>query len=173
MTSSIPPAQSGGPERFRFDASPMTHSLRTVLNNFNDLQRHVAQQLGLGLNDVTALEHLISRSDLGPADLASLLGITTASATVLVDRLENAGHVQRQSHPQDRRRKLLLVTEHAQSEVFKALQPLLEMHKDIDEHYNKEERAVIQSYLRRVSQSYEGHVHGHPDGAEPTANDPL
>ena len=173
MTTSIPTAESGGPERFRFGASPMTHSLRTVLNSFNDLQRHVAQQLGLGLNDVTALEHLISRSDLGPAELASLLGITTASATVLVDRLENAGHVQRQSHPQDRRRKLLLVTEHAQSEVFRTLQPLLEMHRDIDEHYNEDERAVIESYLRRVSESYEGHVHGHPDSGEYTSTDPL
>lgn len=163
----MPSAQTGGSERFGSVASPLTHSLRTVLNSFNDLQRHVAHQLGLGLNDVAALEHLVRRSELGPADLASLLGITTASATVLVDRLENAGHVQRRSHPQDRRRKQLVVTEHARNEVLQALQPLFEMHRDIDQHYNEEERAVIESYLRRVSQRYEEHVHGRQDAAAP------
>lgn len=152
MTSSIPPVQ----------ASRVTQTLRTVLNSFNDLQRHVAAQLGLGLNDVAALEHLVRRSDLGPADLASLLGMTTASATVLVDRLERAGHVQRRSHPRDRRRKLLVVTTHAQHEVFRALQPLFEMHEDIDQHYTEDEQSIIESYLRRVSQSYEAHVHGCP-----------
>ncbi len=157
MTSSIPPVQ----------ASPLTHSLRRVLNGFGELQRHVAHQLGMGLNDVVALEHLVRRSELGPADLASLLGITTASATVLVDRLEKAGHVQRHSHRQDRRRKQLVVTEHARAEVFQALQPLLEIHRDIDQHYTEDERAVIESYLRRVSDSYYRHVHGMSDPREP------
>ncbi len=166
MTTSIPSSQ---PDQQGPTASSLTHSLRAVLNSFNDLQRHVAGQLGLGLNDVAALEHLLRRSELGPADIASLLGITTASATVLVDRLEKAGHVQRRSHPRDRRRKILVVTEHAQAEVFRALQPLFKMHKDIDQHYSEAEQAVIESYLRRVSHNYDEHVAGaHKDGA-PTA----
>ncbi len=150
-------------------ASSLTHSLRTVLNSFNDLQRHVAHQLGLGLNDVTALEHLVRRSDLGPADLAALLGMTTASATVLVDRLESAGHVQRRGHPEDRRRKQLVVTEHAQDEVFRALAPLLEIHRQIDLFYTDDEKAVIESYLRRVSQGYDQHVRGGADAGAPTS----
>ncbi len=160
MTSSIPEAQSDSPGLQGPSVSSLTHSLRAVLNSFTELQRHVAAQLGLGLNDVAALEHLVRRSELGPADIASILRITTASATVLVDRLENAGHVQRRSHPQDRRRKLLIVTEHAQAEVFRALKPLFDMHEEIDQHYSEDERAVIESYLRRVSQSYDAHVYG-------------
>lgn len=171
MTSSIPPVAPGGAERFGAGASDLTHSLRTVLNSFNDLQRHVAHQLDLGLNDVAALEHLLARSDLGPADLASLLGMTTASATVLVDRLEKAGHVQRQSHSQDRRRKQLVVTEHAKNEVFRALRPLLMIHSEIDTHYDDQERAIIDSYLQRVSQSYVAHVHGEPGANAPAATD--
>ncbi len=168
MMTSIPTVGSEEQERLGSAASPLTHSLRTLLNSYNDLQRHVAHQLGLGLNDVTALENLVRRSELGPADLASLLGITTASATVLVDRLEKAGHVQRRSHPQDRRRKQLVVTEHAQNEVFRALRPLLEIHEAIDEHYTEEERAIIESYLRRVSHSYDEHARGNTDDAAPT-----
>ena len=139
-------------------ASPVTRALREVLNGFNDLQRHIAHELDLGLNDVAALEHLIRNPELGPAGIASLLGITTASATVLVDRLENAGHVERPGHPQDRRRKQLVVTEHAQDEVFRALQPLFDIHRDTDQEFSMEEQAVIESYLRRVSQNYRQHV---------------
>ncbi|MGO1384780.1 MAG: MarR family winged helix-turn-helix transcriptional regulator [Arachnia sp.] len=169
MTSSIPPVPPDGAERFGAGASTLTHSLREVLNSFNELQRHVAHQLNLGLSDVAALEHLMARSDLGPADLASLLRMTTASATVLVDRLENAGHVRRQSHPQDRRRKQLLVTEHAQGEVFRALQPLLTIHSEIDKHYDDQERAIIESYLQRVSRSYVAHIQGN-HGSDDTAS---
>ncbi len=114
----------------------------------------------MGLNDVAALEHLIRHSEVGPAGIASLLGITTAAATVLVDRLENAGDVERRSHPQDRRRKQLVVTEHARDEVFRALQPVFDMHRDIDKDYSEDEQAVIESYLRRVSLNYQEHVHG-------------
>lgn len=167
MTTSTPHGRAGDGRRSAAGASSLTQSLRAVLNSFNDLQRHVAGQLGLGLNDVAALEHLVRRAELGPADLASLLGMSTASATVLVDRLEKAGHVQRQGHPQDRRRKVLLVTDHAQDEVFRALAPLFRLHQDIDEHYSPEERDVIASYLQRVSGAYEAHVRAPAGNEEP------
>ncbi|MDO5737326.1 MAG: MarR family winged helix-turn-helix transcriptional regulator [Propionibacteriaceae bacterium] len=158
MSESIPSSKFDGPGKYAPVASSATHALREVLNSFNDLQRHIAHQLDLGLNDVAALEHLIRNPELGPASIASLLGITTASATVLVDRLENAGHVERHGHPQDRRRKQLVVTDHAQEEVFRALQPLFEMHRSIDKEYSEAEQAVIESYLQRVSQNYRRHV---------------
>lgn len=164
MTSSIPPPDpdaAGGPGTM---GSPATLALREVLDTYDDLQRHVAQEMHLGLNDVTALEHLVRRSDIGPAGLASVLGITTASATVLVDRLEKAGHVERRSHPEDRRRKQLVVTESAKVEVFTALQPIFEMHREIDAQFNNEEQAVIESYLQQVAQRYRSHVRGETSG---------
>lgn len=147
-------------EQSRPVGSPPTFALRALLRSYSDLQRHIADALHLGLNDVAALEHLLRRADLGPADIASLLGMSTASATVLIDRLETAGHVERRPHSTDRRRKQLVVTQHAQNEMLRALQPVFDMHKDIDQHYSDEEQAVIASYLQRVSRSYEDHVHG-------------
>lgn len=168
MSSSIPPGQSDSVGRYAAVGSSVTRALRDLLRSYDDLQRHVADELHLGRNDVAALEHLIGRPEVGPAGLASLLGITTASATVLVDRLESAGHVERRRHPRDRRRKQLVVTEHAQDEVFAALKPVFEMHREIDDDYNEEERAVIESYLRRVRNRYHDHVHGAVDGGAGT-----
>ncbi|MEO7589120.1 MAG: MarR family winged helix-turn-helix transcriptional regulator [Arachnia sp.] len=166
MSSSIPPKEP--PQVGRYDAvgSSVTLALRDLLRNYGELQRHVADELGLGLNDVAALEHLIGRSEVGPAGLAALLGMTTASATVLVDRLEKAGHVERRRHSHDRRRKQLVVTEHAQDAVFTTLKPVFDMHRDIDRHYSVQEQAVIASYLRRVSQQYHDHVHGTADDGD-------
>lgn len=158
MESSIPPETSLPPERYRSVGSSPTFALRAVLRNYTDLQRCIADKLHLGLNDVAALEHLVRRSDLGTADVASLLGMSTASATVLVDRLEAAGHVERRPHSRDRRRKQLVVTQHAQNEMFAALRPLFDMHKEIDQDYNEEEQAVIASYLQQVSQHYGEYV---------------
>ncbi len=160
MASSIPSESPVPPERYQSVGSPTTFALRALLRSYTDLQRHVADELRLGLNDVAALEHLVRRTDLGPADLASLLGISTASATVLVDRLESAGHVERRQHPRDRRRKQLVVTQHAQDAMFRALQPVFDMHTEIDRHYTDEEQATIESYLARVSKNYEEYVHG-------------
>lgn len=162
--SSIPPTAPGAESGHGAKGSAATLALRGVLDTYDDLQRHVAHEMHLGLNDVTALEHLVRRSDLGPAGLASLLGITTASATVLVDRLEEAGHVERRSHPEDRRRKQLVVTESAKVEVFTALQPIFEMHREIDAQFNNEEHAVIESYLQQVAQRYRSHVQGETPG---------
>lgn len=112
----------------------------------------------LSTRDVSALEHLLERPELGPADIASLLGISTASATVLIDRLETAGHVQRQPHPDDRRRKSLVVTEHANTQMFATLQPLTQMLMAIDNDYRNDESAVIESYLRKVSDAYARYI---------------
>ncbi len=158
-------------ERYKSVGSPPTFALRALLRSYTDLQRHVAHQLHLGLNDVAALEHLVRRSDLGPADIASLLGITTASATVLVDRLEAAGHVERRQHSHDRRRKQLVVTQHAQDAMLQTLQPIFDMHRDIDRHYTDEEQATIESYLGRVSRNYEEYIHGGARDSHPGAQE--
>ncbi|RMB59600.1 MarR family winged helix-turn-helix transcriptional regulator [Tessaracoccus antarcticus] len=169
MSSSIPSENSEQVGRYTAVGSSVTRALRDLLRNYGDLQRHVADELKLGRNDVAALEHLIGNSGVGPAGLASLLGITTASATVLVDRLEEAGHVERRRHSHDRRRKQLVVTEHAQNAMFATLKPVFDMHRDIDTYYTQNEQAVIESYLRRVSEHYRAHVHGSAGEAIPKA----
>jgi DNA-binding MarR family transcriptional regulator len=58
-------------------------------------------------------------------ELGQRLGMRSASATVLVDRLVAAGHLVRRPHPADGRRITFAATEHAQQEVRRVLAPLL------------------------------------------------
>ncbi|HWD61924.1 MAG TPA: MarR family transcriptional regulator, partial [Humibacter sp.] len=61
----------------------------------------------LGSTDMRAMRYLAVLHGRGevatPGGLAIHLGISTASVTKLLDRLESAGHIQRQRHPTDRR----------------------------------------------------------------------
>jgi DNA-binding MarR family transcriptional regulator len=62
-------------------------------------------------NDLDALLHIIvsetAGSPLTPGELRERLGLSPAAITYLVDRLINAGHVQRESYPNDRRKVML------------------------------------------------------------------
>ena len=84
-------------------------ALRLVQQASVEANQELARRLGIGITDVSALEHLSSASEpLGPVELGHRLGIRSASATALVDRLEQSGHVHREPRPDDRRRVALV-----------------------------------------------------------------
>jgi DNA-binding MarR family transcriptional regulator len=69
----------------------------------------VARAVGLGTSDFVALLCLAA-GDMTAKELGGVLRFTTASITVLSDRLTAAGLVVRKPHPTDRRRILLALT---------------------------------------------------------------
>jgi len=65
--------------------------------------------MALNLSEVDAMEHLMGAA-MGPVELSRRLHMTSASATVLVDRLAEAGHVEREPDPSDGRRRVVRPT---------------------------------------------------------------
>lgn len=101
-------------------------ALREVQQASYDATLALARRLGVGITDVAALEHITAADDaLGPVELGQRLGVASASATALVDRLERSGHVRRSPHPRDRRRQTLTITEESKRQTWEALRPLL------------------------------------------------
>jgi DNA-binding MarR family transcriptional regulator len=74
------------------------------------LRTSLAAQLPINVTELVALGQLAESQELTPTQLAQLLGITTASVTVLVDHLEAAGFVYRTRSTADRRSLLLRLT---------------------------------------------------------------
>lgn len=63
-----------------------------------------ADRNGLALNDSQALTTLsLAEGPMTPTQLANALGMTGATVTAILDRLERAGFVRRQPHRRDRR----------------------------------------------------------------------
>jgi DNA-binding MarR family transcriptional regulator len=67
----------------------------------------VADRLGLAGSDIECLDILAQEGRLTVGRLAELTGLTTGSATRMIDRLEQAGYVRRVPDPTDRRRVLV------------------------------------------------------------------
>jgi DNA-binding MarR family transcriptional regulator len=160
--------KAGGRERrerellapVRKESAEVGWALRAVLTRYGDVVQKLASQLSMPITDMSALEHLIQDTTLGPMDLAHRLGITSASATVLLDRLEKAGHVLRKPHPRDRRRRQLEVTPGAQAQVLGALAPLFEALEQHDQSFSAKEQALIERYLRGVVTVYDRFLEG-------------
>jgi len=126
-----------------------------------EANQELARRLGIGITDIAALEHLSSAEQpLGPVELGHRLGIRSASATALVDRLEQSGHVRREPRPDDRRRVALVPSEHSHTQVLSALAPLL---VDIDAaaaRLTEQEAAAVTRFLTDAAAAMRRYAHG-------------
>lgn len=139
-------------EREQWVATEPSWALWEVMRTSTSVGHALARRLGLSYNEVRALE-LVSDSarGLGTVELAHGLGMRSASATELVDRLEASGHVRRRPHETDRRRVVVELTEHGRERVLTVLGPLLDRYDRIAEALPPEAAAAVAAYLRGVA----------------------
>lgn len=138
--------------------------MRDVLTLASLARVRLADRLGLGLRDLEALEHVMTDPDaqLGPNELSRRLGVTTAAATMGVQRLEREGHLTRAPHPADRRRHVLSVTPRGAGHVMRELGPLLQRLGGVLDDFDAQERAVVLRYLERTAEAYRDYLAGTP-----------
>ncbi len=142
----------------------VTDALRAVQTGTIEAQQATARRLALGVSDLQALEHLFTdRGSLGAVELGQRLGMTSASATALVDRLERAGHLVRESDTSDRRRKRLVPTEHAEREALGVLGPMIASLHAAAARLTDEEADAVTRYLREVAAILHGYATGLDD----------
>jgi DNA-binding MarR family transcriptional regulator len=112
----------------------------------------VAERVGLAGTDIECLEVLQDEGRGTVGRLAELTGLTTGSATRMVDRLEQAGYVKRVADPADRRR---VVVEPATglSARFGALHaPIARAQTEVIERYDDDQLRVLIDFLDRSSE---------------------
>ncbi|GAA3437101.1 MarR family winged helix-turn-helix transcriptional regulator [Kutzneria kofuensis] len=127
-------------------------ALRRMLQAGREMQSAVARRMGVRITDVQAVDHVVSADEpLGPVELGSRLGIRSASATALVDRLVAAGHLRREPDPHDRRRVVLHATDHARGDVHAALSPLLTEIDTIVGNLSPAEATTVLAFLTDVT----------------------
>ena len=138
-------------------SSEVADALNAVLNAMPDLRAAVAHRLGLNVTEVDAMQHLMAEP-VGPVELSRRLHMTSASATVLVDRLEEAGHVVREPDPQDGRRRVVRPTAQGQVAVFDQIRPMVSDLVDAEDGLSARERAAVKAYLERVLDVLRAHT---------------
>lgn len=158
--------QEGSRETLGREATPggddLGERLRRLAWSQFVLNLTLARALGLGANDVWALERLRVEGPSGPVELGHRLGgMRSASATALVDRLEAAGHVERRRHPSDRRRLVVVPTDQSDQAAGAVFAPLAAELEEAAAELSPEERAVVARYLDRVMEAIDTFVESH------------
>jgi DNA-binding MarR family transcriptional regulator len=139
-------------ERTRVSATEASWALRDVNRAADEVDHVLAQRLGLRALDYTAMSHVLgAERPMGPFELGRRLGISSGSATELVDRLERAGHLERRRDRHDRRRVALHPSEDTLARVLEELSPLFASIDHATRHYTPDELAAVVRYLRTAA----------------------
>lgn len=117
----------------------MHHSMRE--------RSHFAKATGLSMSQFGILMQLHYRHNCGVSDLSERFEITSAAASQLVDKLVHSGLIQREEDPQDRRSKLLNLTDKGRELIQQGLEQRYRWVDQLEEKLTVEERAKVTEAL--------------------------
>ncbi len=112
----------------------------------------VAERIGLAVTDVECLDSIQREGRVTVGRLAELTGLTTGSATRMVDRLEQAGFVRRVADPSDRRRVMVEEAPGVHEKLGALHGSLIRAATSAIERYSDDELRLIADYLDRGTQ---------------------
>lgn len=120
------------------------------------MRQAMAARMRLGETDMRAMRFLMARvradAPATPRDVAAHLGITTAATTTLLDRLADAGHVERRPHPSDRRSKVVVPTPHAWDEARHVLAPAHDRMRAVAATVPEADRPAVLAFLAGLTE---------------------
>jgi DNA-binding MarR family transcriptional regulator len=118
-----------------------------------------ADRIGINNTDLNCLNILSFSGHMTAGELARATGLTTASITGVIDRLEEAGFVRRERDPHDRRRVVVrLALDKAVREVASVFVPMLRDWREMAARYSDDELRLIVDFYGRVEQVFRKHL---------------
>lgn len=156
--SSVPPDGSGGIAPSSIPPSSIAEQLREIASLSTQFHKYVGQSLSINDTDLSAMEHLMMSGPLTPTILARRLEISTAAATVMVDRLTALGHVHREAHAHDRRKVVVVPTPASVQAAFETLAPMFSGVARVTAELPESDRAVVSNFLSAVIGVFNGAI---------------
>lgn len=151
-----------GAQNHAAQRSEVGQLLRRLGSDLQEVSRDFGGRHEMNSSDVRALVLVLDAQrrgvEIGPSALAADLGMSGASVTALVDRLESVGHLRRSPDPTDRRRVVLHVGDDAQrlgGEYFGRLQQRID---EATEGLSARDLAAVKRYLTAAIDAVESHM---------------
>lgn len=133
------------------------NALRAYRSIESGLRRRLSQRLSINETDLSALRYLLGvwQSDrtASPKDLALALGISSASTTLVIDRLESGHYIRRRRHPVDRRAVILEPGEKATDDFRDAFDVEKRGVMAAADALTSEETETVTRFLRSMEQT--------------------
>ena len=123
--------------------SALQQSVRRFSDEVNLYEASVAERLGMHATDLQYLSFVELYGPTTAGHLAELGGLTTGAVTGVVDRLEKAGYVRRETDPADRRKVVIGLLPGAAERVGALHQPMLPSTDHLWDRYSDDELALI------------------------------
>lgn len=121
------------------------------------MRRRTRESMSMGENELLVLRYLLKANTEGrsvsPSELTRYLGVSTASTTAIIDRLEKSGHVKRTPHPSDRRSIHVVATAESDAEVRATLGRMHERMMSAVIDMTPEESEIVIACLARLQEA--------------------
>ena len=126
-------------------------ALRRILRTTEMNARKLARETGLTTAQLLVLKAIEETGESTPKAVASETGVSQATATALIDKLEKKGFVHRQRSDQDRRQVRVQITQSGRQTLADAPDPLHDRFVKDFESLPDWERSMILAALERVA----------------------
>ena len=114
---------------------------------------HFAKATGLSMPQFGILMQLHYRGNCGVSDIGERFDITNAAASQLIDKLVQSGLIQREEDPNDRRAKLLNLTDKGRDLIQQGIEQRYRWVDQLAAKLSAEERAKVSEALRIMNQA--------------------
>jgi DNA-binding MarR family transcriptional regulator len=153
------PTSGAGPqERAELEVA-FASAMRRTGSLMQLMGQAAADRIGINNTDLNCLNILSFSGHMTAGELAKATGLTTASITGVIDRLEEAGFVRRERDPHDRRRVVVrLSLDKAVSDVASVFAPMLRDWREMATRYSDDELRLIVDFYGRVEQVFRKHL---------------
>jgi len=106
-----------------------------------------AKSTGLSMHQVSLMMQLNYRGACGMSEISGRFDVTPAAASQLVDKLVQSGYIQREEDPNDRRAKLLNLTDKGRELIRQGIEERYRWVDELTEKLTEEERSQISEAL--------------------------
>jgi len=139
-----------------FAVMEVLRAVRAFSDAMERMHSGMKGDMDMNATDVAALRMLIMRENRGesvsPHEVARHLRISTASTTKLLDRLTSSGHLERRPHPNDRRARVVVLTEASREAFYRHFGERLRGMRSVALPYTEGELRVISRFLGEMSE---------------------
>jgi DNA-binding MarR family transcriptional regulator len=118
---------------------------------------HYAREKGLSRSMIGTLYHLSHRDHAGVTDLGEHLGVSSAAASQMLERLVEEGLIRRSEDPDDRRMKKITLTDQGSRVIKESVSARLGWLEELAACFTEEEKtqvtAAMQLIIRKSNQN--------------------
>jgi DNA-binding MarR family transcriptional regulator len=111
---------------------------------------HYAREKGLSRSMLGTLFHLSHKDHAGVNDLSEHLGVSNAAASQMLERLVDEGMIQRIENPDDRRMKMITLTDKGSRIIKESISARCGWLEDLSGNFSEEEKEQITSAMELI-----------------------